>query len=106
MGYAVELMPPNNPGFDIRATKDGKELKVEVKGHKGTARIVALTIREYNEYNEYKEDQWELWNVENLSADIAERVVLTRYDSIPEEAMKTRTFGVDLAQCHAVERDD
>jgi hypothetical protein len=45
-GYAVELMPKNNPGFDIRATKDGKVLKVEVKGHKGSARIVDLTIRE------------------------------------------------------------
>jgi hypothetical protein len=45
----MEVMPPNNPGFDIRAvSSDGEEALVEVKGQSGpwTREGVAVTRRE------------------------------------------------------------
>jgi len=102
MGYSVRQMPYENPGYDIRATKDGKELRIEIKAHRHTATVVEMTTREMQEYYEQQSNEairWELWNVENLAADVPARVTITRYDVIPDEALDTRQFAVDLRRC-------
>ncbi len=99
MGYQVEEMPLENPGFDLRATKNGQELRVEVKAHSGRATIVELTQPEYKEYLGQQEYRWELWNVEHLAERDPSRVRITRYDTIPDDALETRTWRVDLKKC-------
>lgn len=101
LGYAVEMMPRENPGFDLRATRSNEELRVEVKAHKGRATIVDVTNREYKEYLGQEQYKWELWNVEHLAADDTENVIYTRYDELPDDALDTRTFRVDLKKCHS-----
>jgi hypothetical protein len=57
----VEVMPPNNPGFDIRATaRDGRVEFIEVKGQSGawTEVGVALTTREMLKAEEERERYW------------------------------------------------
>jgi len=99
LGYAVERMPPENPGFDLRAMRSGKELRVEVKAHTGRATVVDVTQRQYKEYLGQQEYRWELWNVEHLSENDTEPVALTRYNDIPDAALDVRTFRVDLKKC-------
>ena len=99
MGYSVEKMPQGNPGFDLRASKDGDELRVEVKAHSGRATVVEVTHREYKEYLGQQGYRWELWNVEHLAEDDSLQVVITRYDHIPDDALAVRTFRVDLKKC-------
>ncbi|HFD86249.1 MAG TPA: hypothetical protein ENJ35_01065 [Gammaproteobacteria bacterium] len=99
MGFSVEEMPQHNPGFDLRAKKDGDELRVEVKAHKGRATIVEVTHREYKEYLSQRGYSWELWNVEHLAEDDSHQVVITRYNQIPDDALDVRTFRVDLKKC-------
>jgi hypothetical protein len=99
MGFSVEDMPQSNPGFDLRATKDGNELRVEVKAHSGRATIVDVTQREYKEYLSQQGYHWELWNVESLAENDPNQIVITRYNLIPDEALDTRTFRVDLRKC-------
>jgi hypothetical protein len=99
MGFPVEKMPRGNPGFDLRAKKDGDELRVEVKAHSGRATIVDVTQREYKEYLGQQGYRWELWNVEHLAEDDSYSVVITRYDQIPDDALDARTFRVDLKKC-------
>ena len=89
----------SNPGFDLRAKKDGKELHIEVKAHSGRATVVELTHREYKEYLSRQGYRWELWNVEYLMEDDSNQVVITRYDQIPDDALDTRTYRVDLKKC-------
>ncbi|RLB94442.1 MAG: hypothetical protein DRH50_06390 [Deltaproteobacteria bacterium] len=101
MGFSVEEMPQGNPGFDLRAKKDGDELRVEVKAHGGRATIVDVTQREYKEYLGQQRYRWELWNVEHLAKDDSHQVVITRYDQIPDDALDVRTFRVDLKRCQA-----
>jgi len=103
MGFSVEEMPQDNPGFDLRANKDGEELRVEVKAHTGRATIVDVTQRQYREYlgQEAGLYRWELWNVEHLTENDTEPVAITRYDSIPEDALDVRTFRVDLKKCRS-----
>jgi len=98
-GYVVEKMPFDNPGFDLRAKRSDKELRVEVKAHSGRATVVDVTQREYKEYLEKRGYYWELWNVEHLIKDDANPVVITRYNQIPDNALETRTFRVDLKKC-------
>jgi hypothetical protein len=103
LGYEVEPMPLENPGFDLKATRDGEELRAEVKAHLGMATVVDdLTARQYNEYVGSKtkgaEYKWQLWNIENLKDD-AGKVLITRYDDIPEEALDAKLFKVDLKKC-------
>ena len=101
MGYIVEHMPQDNPGFDLKAIKEGEELRVEVKGHTGRATVVDVTQREYKEYLGQEDYRWELWNVEHLSQDDAAPVTITRYIDIPDSALDVRTYRVDLKKCQA-----
>lgn len=101
MGFSVEEMPQSNPGFDLRAKKDGDELRVEVKAHGGRATVVDVTQREYKEYLGQQRYRWEIWNVEHLAENDASPVLITRYDTIPEDALDVRTFRVDLKRCQA-----
>jgi hypothetical protein len=111
LGYSVEQMPFENPGFDIRATKDGTAmLLVEVKGHLGRAAHIELTAREYREYSrclQSKGESWELWNIEQLSEEKSGDVLLGRYQGIPDNALVgVRGFRVDLRACTKVEEID
>ncbi len=99
MGFSVEKMPQSNPGFDLRAKKDGDELRVEVKAHSGRATVVDVTQREYKEYLGQQGYRWELWNVEHLAEKDSYSVVITRYDQVPDDALDARTFRVDLKKC-------
>ena len=49
IGYAVQRMPDNNPGYDLRATKEKENLRVEVKAHLKIAAKIDLSIREWEE---------------------------------------------------------
>lgn len=99
MGFSVENMPSGNPGFDLRSKKHGEEVRVEVKAHGGRATVVDLTHREYKEYLGQQGYRWELWNVEHLAENDACAVVITRYGTIPDDALDARTFRVDLKKC-------
>lgn len=101
MGYLVEMMPQSNPGFDLRAKRNGDELRVEVKAHSGRATVVDVTQREYKEYLGQQGYRWELWNVEHLAENDAHDVSITRYDTIPDDALDVRTFRIDLKKCQA-----
>ena len=101
LGYTVEHMPRDNPGFDLRAIKEGKELRVEVKAHIGRATVVDVTQREYKEYLGQGEYRWELWNIEHLSQNDTVSVAIARYDCIPDNALDVRTYRVDLKRCQA-----
>lgn len=104
-GFSVEEMPQGNPGFDLRAIKDGDELRVEVKAHSGRATVVELTQREYKEYLGQQGYRWELWNVEHLAEDDSHSVTITRYDQIPDDALDARAFRVDLKKCQGILQD-
>lgn len=98
-GYNVEAMSLNNPGYDLLAKKGNEELRIEVKGHARQASIIDLTWREYEEYRNQREYSWELWNVEHLDMDDDHQIAISRFKEIPEEALRTRTFRVDLKSC-------
>ena len=100
-GWDVEEMPHFNPGFDLKATKDGQELRIEVKSHRGPSLVVELTIREYKEYvacEKLSAVTWQLWNVENVET-AAPTAQVTCYEKIPEEAFQVGQLSVDLRQC-------
>ena len=110
-GYQVEQMPQFNAGFDLRATKEGECLLIELKAHAHTAKIVDLTVSELREYERCKLSvgagkRWELWNVENLAADATEDVRITRYDSIADDAFKARIHSLDLRLCSSSANND
>jgi len=100
-GFGVEEMKQKNPGFDLRATKDNKEHRIEVKAHMGSATKVALTAREYEEYQDQRQQGylWELWNVEHLAEDDNKKIRITKYVDIPSSALDAREFVVDLRKC-------
>jgi hypothetical protein len=100
--YTVEEMPLDNPGFDLRATKEGEELRVEVKAHTGKATVVDITQRQYKEYLGQQGYRWELWNVEHLAEQNSQPVTITRYENIPDDALDARTFLLDLKKCQAL----
>lgn len=101
-GYAVEQMPQENPGFDIKATKGEKELRVEVKAHLAEASSVKITLNEVKESakcNQGKDQlRWELWNVENLSEDTS-GPIMRRFETVPDDALKATEFALDLTKC-------
>ena len=103
--YVVEEMPQQNQGFDLRATKDGNELRIEVKGHLHESNVVELTVREYEEYLKWQSSEslikWQLWNVENLDEG-PRPVIITRYEIINDEAMRGKNFSLDLRQCKPI----
>jgi hypothetical protein len=101
LGFSVEKMPLDNPGFDLRATRKGEELRVEVKAHSQRATIVNVTQRQYKEYLGQQGYWWELWNVEHLAENETDLVTITRYDDIPEDALDARMFRVDLKKCQS-----
>ena len=100
----MKQMPQQNPGFDITATKEGKELRVEVKAHLREASSVNITGTEVAESvrcNQGKEKhklRWELWSIENLSGD-APDPVLRRYGIAVDEALRPIEFVLDLTDC-------
>ncbi len=102
MGYNVEVMPFENPGYDLKATKpDCEELHVEVKAHIGKAKVVELTVRQYKEFllaNSSGEYAWQLWNIENLEAGNGPPTI-TKISEISEDALDVRTLRVDLQKC-------
>lgn len=102
LGYAVEQMPVENPGFDLRGRRGGEELRVEVKGHTGRATVADITKRQYKEYLGQQGYRWELWNVEHLAAQDVQQMVITRYDDIPDDALDARTFLVNLKKCRSL----
>jgi len=105
MGYAVTQMPRKNRGFDIKATKDDAELRVEVKAHRRSASVVEITIGEVEEYSRQQGNEsvrWELWNVENLSSGASGSITITRYDQIPDEALREHLLVLDLRKCKSV----
>jgi hypothetical protein len=58
---SIEVMPPNNPGYDIRAVAlDGGEEYIEVKGQGGawTEEGVALTSKELAKANAARDRYW------------------------------------------------
>jgi len=103
IGYVVQRMPDSNPGYDLRATKEKETLRVEVKAHLKTAAKIDLSIREWEECVRWKNssdgNRWELWNVENLSADSAAPIKISRCTEIPEEAIETSMMRVDVRRC-------
>lgn len=104
MGYhQIEEMPPDNKGFDIKATKDGVELRVEVKGHRGTSSIAQVTDAQIQECERCLRSEgrriWQLWNVEHLSAVAVQAIAITMVRRIPPEARKADRYRVDLRQC-------
>ena len=105
MGYEVTAMPQQNPGFDLLARKPGEELHVEVKAHMGSATVVEVTRSEYEAYREQQGYRWELWNVEHLSEKDSSKVVITRYDDIPESALTSRAYQINLKECGRVTGD-
>jgi len=109
MRYSVKQQPYDHPGYDIVATKGAEELRIEVKAHRYTASVVEITTRELQEYYEHLSNpaiRWELWNVENLAADAAAAITITRYSDIPESALGARQFTVDLRRCRPVPLSD
>ncbi|MGB9601498.1 MAG: protein NO VEIN domain-containing protein, partial [Limisphaerales bacterium] len=99
-GYPSPMdMPSNNPGYDILAEKENEKLHIEVKAHIGFATVVEITMREYLEFKNQNGYRWELWNIENLAEDDKQEVVITRYKNIPDEAIESKTFRVDLKKC-------
>lgn len=103
-GYSVEPKEPDNPGYDLLAKKDGDELRVEVKAHKGGTAYVDLTHREYTEYRNQQGYRWELWNVEHLAEQDRKSVRITPYDGIPEEACQVQAYRVNLRKCSRSDR--
>jgi hypothetical protein len=99
-GYAVEEMPQENPGFDLRAIKDSNELRVELKAHLSKGSVIELTARQYKEYLDQEQGgyEWQLWNVEYLEKSQM-TIRITPYSSIPEDALDSKTFRVDLKRC-------
>ena len=105
LGFSIEQMPQKNPGFDIRAMKEGVELRIEVKSHLHHATVVDVTHREYQEYLHQQDYSWELWNVDHLVEEDSVPVTITRYDRIPDDALNTRTYRVDLKRCKKSSKD-
>ncbi len=103
LGYVVEQMPIDHPGFDLRGRKGDEELRVEVKAHMGRATVVDVTQRQYKEYLGQQGYRWELWNVEHLAEQDVQQVAITRYNNIPDDALDARTFRVDLKKCKSLE---
>ena len=102
MGYGVEAMPFDNPGFDLRGTRSqSQELRIEVKAHLGRATVVELTTREYQEYlsRESSYYDWQLWNIEHLEQGAASPVTITKFKTIPDDALDAKSFRVDLSKC-------
>ncbi|MDG6224107.1 MAG: ATP-binding protein [Candidatus Thermoplasmatota archaeon] len=108
-GFEVEQMPKQNPGYDIIAIRDREQIKIEVKAHLGSSKIVNITSREYVEFllsQEEGGDRWELWNVENLSDKVDDKVIITRYDDIPEENIEGRSFSLNLRTIKPIKEED
>jgi hypothetical protein len=107
-GYHTEQMPDKNPGFDIKAVKDNKELRIEIKAHRGKSSNIEITQRQIVEYSLLQEKEnvfWELWNVEQLSENSSEPIKITRYSSLPEETWNTRVVTINLNQCQPIQND-
>ena len=102
LGYTVQPMGSNNPGYDLKATKTGELLKVEVKGHGGESQTVLVTQREWEEHIQTQAVQgviWELWNIQNLSKASGKNPTIQRVRHIPNSAKRDNGYWIDLSQC-------
>jgi histidine kinase/DNA gyrase B/HSP90-like ATPase len=100
-GFDVREMSVTNPGFDLLATRSGRQHRIEVKGHLGESQHVILSRYQWQTFvisASASEVTWELWNVENLSNG-AGPVRVTRYSDIPVRALTPSDFTVDLRSC-------
>ncbi len=108
-GWAVEDMDEekqNHPGYDLKATRDGKEIHIELKTHERTSGYAYLSVRQYKEYIESKAStssiKWQLWTVENLVG--LDKIRIRCYDEIPndENVMRSTKFRLDLGKCRPI----
>jgi hypothetical protein len=102
LGYDVTEMSYNNPGYDLVAKKTGELLWIEIKAHLRSASKVFVTKREWKEYNHALKSngaKWELWNIEFLAEDESCEVQITRYSTIPLDAIEQSGIWVDLTRC-------
>lgn len=105
-GYQVEEMPEDNPGFDLKASKEGKTRLIEVKGNVGSAYKVEITLRQFEAcFNpqKYGGDAWELWNVENLSRESKLPHRARVYKTLLLDNVQAKTFHYDLQGVKAEE---
>jgi len=56
LGFEVISVEKDNVGWDLEASKDGRTLLVEVKGHKGNVIQFELTPNEYSQMQNHKGD--------------------------------------------------
>jgi hypothetical protein len=110
MGFVnseITQMPQLNEGFDIEVKRrDDRPLRIELKGHLGTERVVELSAPQFEAYmNALKSDanyEWQLWSVQNLASDFKHPVKVLRFESIPTDALTARTYRVKLDLCRAI----
>jgi hypothetical protein len=98
-GYdEVEDVHEKNLGYDLHAKrKSGESLRVELKSHRGEAKKVNVTRKEWKEFmRQTPSDRWELWNIEQLDG---VEVVITRHNKIPTHALEPSAYWIDLNEC-------
>lgn len=98
-GYdEVEDVHDRNLGYDLHAKRrTGESLRVELKAHRGAAKKVNVTRKEWKEFmRQTLSDHWELWNVELLDGD---EIVMTRHNKIPSHALEPSAYWIDLNEC-------
>ena len=107
LGYSnIEQEELLNPGFDIKATKNGIELHVEVKSHSGSIITQGISTRQViQEPLECLKGNkcWQLWIVENLSRENPNPITITRYDEISDDALSSVTLRIDLSKCTPIQ---
>ena len=102
LGYEVKPMETSNPGYDLKATKPGELLKVEVKGHSSESQTVFVTQREWEEHmwtDGVENQSWELWDFQNLSKASGKKPTFRRIRHIPKSAKRESGYWIDLSQC-------
>jgi hypothetical protein len=95
-GYdEVEDVHEKNLGYDLHAKrKSGDSLRVELKAHRGEAKKVNVTRKEWKEFmRQTPSDRWELWNIEQVEG---AEIVITRHNKIPSHALEPSAYWIDL----------
>jgi len=99
-GYVVEEMPEDHPGFDLKASKDGRTKLIEVKGHAGSAAKVEISIRQIMAYlkpETHGGDSWELWNVEHLRVN-GRPPEIQIFTTLNLDQLEAKSFYVDIRE--------
>jgi len=99
-GYEVIQKHQLNPGYDIEAHRDGKELRVEVKGNKEATDHVHLTPTELETYKDAGNGYtWQLWHVSCLAEDSNQQPEIRIYDTLPQHALSPEVYMLNLRAC-------